>query len=109
MSQKKVFKIVIVSIFFILLLAPWMTNDWCKNKLIGYQFNGYRPVDDSWNITIDVWLPFGRYLGVWLPKEEQPQKPEDFPENEIYLPAPGGYGFMAFMTFWGKVCLTVGR
>ena len=99
-KKKKTLLILIVLIIFI--WAPWMTNDWCKQRLINYKFNGYRSVDESWSIST-MWIPFGRRVGVWLPKEEQPQKPKDFPEGEIYLPPPGGYGFMVFMNFFGNI------
>jgi len=94
--MKRVIILLVVVILVILIWAPWMTNNWCKQRIIGYKFNSYESVDNTWEIKI-VWIPFGRRLWVWSLEQ---------------LPPPGtigGWGYECFMLFSGNVYLVVGR
>jgi hypothetical protein len=95
--MKKKIILLIIIILIILIWAPWMANNWCKSRLIGYEFNGYESVSESWRISVS-WMPFGRKVEVFLPETEAP------PPSTI-----GGWGFEGYMLFFGNIYSVVGR
>ena len=96
-KKRNTITIIILIVFLLLLFAPWMTESWCKSRLMGYEFGGYKAVDDSWDIKVS-WIPFGRKVDASVPELEHP------PEGSI-----GGYGFTVFMCPLGKEYTIIGR
>ena len=88
MKKKTILLIVIILI--VLIWAPWMTNDWCKSRLVNRKFDSLDPINERWEVEVG-WIPFGRHLKVSKPESERPE-----------LPATGGYGLEVFMIFTGN-------
>jgi len=94
-KKRNIIAVIILVIFLLLLFSPWMTDNWCRNRLTGFEFGGYRAIDDSWIINAN-WIPFGRNVDAWLPEDEQPKTPEG-----AEIPIIGGYGFSVLMSPFG--------
>ena len=96
-NMKKIIISIIIVVLGFFLWAPWMNNSWCKQKIIGYKFDSYESVNDSWRIT-ETWIPFGRKVGARLPESKAPSP------GTI-----GGWGFEIFMLFSGNIYSVAGR
>ena len=88
--MKRVIILLAVIVLIILVWAPWMTDNWCKQRIIDYKLNDYKPVNESWEISV-TWIPFGRRIEVLVPESEKP------PVGTV-----GGWGFVCFMLFSGN-------
>jgi len=95
LKKKNIIALGVIILFILLIWAPWMTDNWCKQRLIGYKFNGYEPVNESWRISTS-WTPLGRKVNALLPETEAPSP------GTI-----GGWGFFGSMSFWGNLYLVV--
>jgi len=88
----------IIIVLIILVLAPWMTSDWCEKRLYNREFDSLGPINESWEVSIG-WIPFGRSLEVSVPESERPTNPL----------IPGGHGFDIYMIFTGNTFGLRGR
>lgn len=95
--SKKKKRLLILIILIIFIWAPWMTNDWCKNRLFNREFDSLGPINESWEVEAN-WIPFGRYLNVLRLKPERPQP--------LTI---GSYGFDICMIFTGDTFFFIGR
>ena len=95
-------KKIIIIVLIILVLAPWMTSNWCKKRLYNREFDSLGPINESWEVST-TWIPFGRWVKVQKPESEWPKSSPPGP------PLPGGYGFNIFMIFTGNTFFFTGR